>query len=262
VLLALCSLISPGCGQIYNGQLKKGVGFCSLVLLVMSLLVWSGLPRSFGGLLALAAMAWATQFIAAMDAYRSARKQLSLTAEGSGLGVRIASAVLCCVALVGAQGSALHATPIRAYKVVGHSMVPTIAFGDRIMADLASYSRSSPGRGDVVAVMRPRPTGLIFKRVIGLGGDVVEGRAGKIYVNGAALDEPYVSPPHPSSPVPYEFGPVSVPPEQLFVVGDNRDHSWDSRSSDFGPVHRDDVRGKVLYIYWSRDPSRIGRKIR
>ena len=104
-----------------------------------------------------------------------------------------------------------------------------------------------------------------IKRVIGLPGETVELRSKKVYINGTPLDEPYVhflGAPSTSSAfheatsfdVRENYGPVTVPPNQYFVMGDNRDNSQDSRYWGFLP--RDYVKGKALIIYWSYEASR------
>jgi signal peptidase I len=122
-------------------------------------------------------------------------------------------------------------------------------------------------RREVVVFKYPEEPDLDFiKRVIGLPGETVELRAKKVYINGAALDEPYVhflqQPRSANSEfnevtsfdVRERYGPVTVPPNQYFVMGDNRDNSQDSRYWGFLP--RELVKGKALVIYWSYEAGR------
>ena len=112
-------------------------------------------------------------------------------------------------------------------------------------------------RGDVVVfVFPPDPTKDFIKRVIGLPGDTIELKKKRVYVNGTLLDEPYVrylSPPEESSEhdfdVRVQYGPVTVPEDQYFMMGDNRDNSQDSRYWGFMP--RSYVKGKALFVYFS-----------
>jgi signal peptidase I len=118
-------------------------------------------------------------------------------------------------------------------------------------------------RGDVVVFKYPEePARDFIKRVIGLPGDTVELRDKKVLINGTPLEEPYVhflDPPGTtdefrevtSFDVRERYGPVAVPPNQYFVMGDNRDNSQDSRYWGFLP--RDYIKGKALVIYWSYD---------
>jgi signal peptidase I len=118
-------------------------------------------------------------------------------------------------------------------------------------------------RGDVIVFKYPEePSRDFIKRVIGLPGDTLELRDKKVSINGTPLDEPYVhfiEPPGATSElrevtsfdVRERFGPVTVPPDQYFVMGDNRDNSQDSRY--WGFLRRDYVKGRALIIYWSYD---------
>jgi len=117
-----------------------------------------------------------------------------------------------------------------------------------------------PRRGDIVVFKYPdEPERDFIKRVIGLPGDTLELRNKKVYVNGQPLDEPYVHFLEPASTsqevtsfdVRERYGPVRVPGDQYFVMGDNRDNSQDSRYWGFLP--RSYIKGRALMIYWSYD---------
>jgi signal peptidase I len=97
--------------------------------------------------------------------------------------------------------------------------------------------------------------------VIATGGSQVEGINGVIYVGGEPLQEPYVRHDMPVPDYMNNFGPVTVPDGDLFVMGDNRDHSMDSRDPDFGYIPETSLVGKPLYIYYSETHSRNGRKL-
>ncbi|RME64308.1 MAG: signal peptidase I [Nitrospirae bacterium] len=173
---------------------------------------------------------------------------------------------------------------VQAFKIPSGSMKPTLLVGDHILVLKFIYGTkipftdkrilvfTEPKRGDVIVFKYPKdPDRDFIKRVIAVGGDVVEERNKVVYVNGRPLKEPYVQ--HTDNdirPAGYDvrdnFGPVTVPEGKLFVMGDNRDQSYDSRY--WGFVDLKDVKGKAFIIYWSWDPikhrprlSRIGRLI-
>ena len=139
-------------------------------------------------------------------------------------------------------------------------MVPTLLDGDRILVCRLCIRVDDVDRGDVIVFKFPEePDRDFIKRVIGLPGETLELRAKKVYINGQPLDEPYV---HfltavsegsevTSKDVLENYGPVKVPPNQYFMMGDNRDNSQDSRYWGFLPRHY--VKGKALLIYWSYD---------
>jgi signal peptidase I len=114
---------------------------------------------------------------------------------------------------------------------------------------MVAYRRAMPNPYEVVLFRRGKIP--FVKRVIAGPGSTIEGRAGKVFVDGKYLSEDYVR--HTGTPVPelVDFGPISIPTGKVFVMGDNRDVSYDSRLPEFGLVDVGDVLGKPLYIYRS-----------
>ncbi|NPA49518.1 MAG: signal peptidase I [Thermodesulfobacteria bacterium] len=164
---------------------------------------------------------------------------------------------------------------VQAFKIPSGSMIPTLLIGDHILVNKFIYGvrnpitrdlwikGKEPQRRDVIVFIFPKNRKLDFiKRVIGLPGEVVEIRNKKVFINGVPLEEPYVQHTDPNI-LPREisprdnFGPVKVPPGHLFVMGDNRDQSHDSRFWGFVPIR--DVKGKAFIIYfsWDREHFRI-----
>lgn len=144
-------------------------------------------------------------------------------------------------------------------------MEPTILEGEKFAVDTKAYRSRVPEHGDVV-VFRHQDA-LILKRVIAIAGDSIEGKNQHILRNGALIQEEYVE--HlglgeisPEFSYLTAFGPVKVPVGDVFVMGDNRDFSNDSRDPNFGTVAVADLRGKAIRIVTSRDPGREGRDIK
>jgi signal peptidase I len=160
---------------------------------------------------------------------------------------------------------------MQAFYIPSVSMEPTLDVGDRVLVEKIGYRFGSPARGDIVVFQRdlqaqgPSPsiwtrigdafrelfgfptTGRenLIKRVIAVGGEEIEGRNGRVYVDGEPLDEPWL----PDGEVPtFDFPPTPVPERMIFVMGDNRDESGDSRS--FGPIPEDRVVGKAFLSVW------------
>lgn len=174
---------------------------------------------------------------------------------------------------------------VQAFKIPSGSMIPTLLIGDHLLVTKFIYGirpplmenkilvLDTPKRGDIIVFRYPEdPDRDFIKRVIAVEGDVVEGRDKRIFVNGVELKENYIrisdSNIHPKELDPRDnFGPITVPKGKLFVLGDNRDHSYDSRF--WGFVDINDVKGKALIIYWSWDSEnskprldRIGKLIK
>ncbi len=143
----------------------------------------------------------------------------------------------------------IHIFLAQATRVYGQSMEPNLHSDMRLVVEKLSYRLHTPQRGDIV-VLRVRPGDeMLIKRVIGLPGDQVEIHDGQVYVNGQALDEPYLN-----QETRGNLAPRVVPPLHVFVMGDNRRASNDSRS--FGPVHVDNIVGRAWLSYWP--PEAIG----
>src|SRR5712692_1564758 len=134
-------------------------------------------------------------------------------------------------------------------KVEGTSMVPLLSDQERIFVNKFVYRFEPIERGDVVVFWYPLDHKKSFiKRVVGLPGETVEIREGRLYVNGALLAEQFVPREYLDSST---FGPQQVPQDQFFVMGDHRSSSNDSRV--FGPVPRDAIYGKAVFAYWPFD---------
>ena len=155
--------------------------------------------------------------------------------------------------MLGALGLALFimAFVARAFTVDGPSMLPTLSSGERLLVDKLTYRLRDPVRGEIIVFKPPFDSSqYLVKRVIGEPGDIVEIRNGRIFVNGVALDEPYVRS--------YAFGRNAVyhvPEGHYFVLGDNRNNSQDSRSPSVGFIPRRAVVGRALVRYWP--PGRL-----
>ena len=128
-------------------------------------------------------------------------------------------------------------------RVDGFSMNPSLQDGEYILVSKLSYKTGEPERGDIVVFRFPLdPKQDLIKRVIGLPGESITVRDGKVTINGTPLEEPYIAAP------PIYNGTWTVPEGQLFVLGDNRNESKDSHEWDFLPL--ENVIGKAILIYW------------
>jgi signal peptidase I len=162
---------------------------------------------------------------------------------------------------------------LQAFYIPSASMEPTLVEGDRVLVEKVSYRLGAPERGDVVVFEKNLvmpipgevdgslgkkigdsfrglfgfPTGTeqdFIKRVMAVGGDKIEGRDGQVFVNDELVDEPYLTEDQQTSP----FGPTEIPEGKIFVMGDNRNNSDDSRN--FGPIDADAVVGHAFLLIW------------
>ena len=167
---------------------------------------------------------------------------------------------------------------VQAFKIPTGSMEQNLLIGDHLLVNKFMFGPTRTSlertllpvapirRGEVIVFKYPEePDRDFIKRVIGLPGETLEVRQKKVYINGKSLDEPYVhflQPPGGASElsevtsfdVRERYGPVTVPADQYFMMGDNRDNSQDSRYWGFLP--RDLVKGRAVVIYWSYEAGR------
>jgi len=134
----------------------------------------------------------------------------------------------------------------RSYVVDGASMVPTLHDGERLIVDKLTYRFSEPKRGEIIVFKYPaNPKYRFIKRVIGIPGDEIMIENGKVYLNGRPLEEDYIS-----EPINERFGPFVVPEGTVFVLGDNRNNSQDSRYFGVGYIPKKLIEGRALMRYW------------
>ncbi len=132
----------------------------------------------------------------------------------------------------------------QATRVDGHSMTPNLLDGERLIIEKMSYRFDPPQRGDIIVIDPPSHTGPpLIKRVIGLPGEMVSVEQGHVLINGEPLDEPYL--PEPTRGA---YASSLVPEGHVFVMGDNRAASNDSRA--FGPIAYQHIVGKAWLRYW------------
>jgi len=173
---------------------------------------------------------------------------------------------------------------VQAFKIPSGSMLPTLQIGDHILVNKFLYGPRleipltqlslgqlpglrKPRPGDVVVFIWPKDRSKDFiKRVVAVAGETIEVRNRQVLVNGKPRDDPHATWAAAGAGPSDHYGPFNVPPGYVFVMGDNRDQSYDSRF--WGPVPIGDIKGQALIIYWSWDGpdrwvrwERIGRLV-
>ena len=138
----------------------------------------------------------------------------------------------------------------QATQVLGQSMEPNLHSTQRVVVEKITYRFvHGPRRGNVVVIDAPDQSEMLIKRVVGLPGETIELRNGQVYIDGEPLTEPWIVNPGGGS-----YGPLTIPPLHVFVMGDNRGASNDSRS--FGPVAIEHIVGHAWFSYWP--PQYVG----
>jgi signal peptidase I len=134
---------------------------------------------------------------------------------------------------------------VEAYYIPTQSMAPTLEVGDRVLANKFIYRFSEPQRGDIIIFESPDGETALIKRVLGLPGDTITVVRGSLYVNDELQRETYLNPDLPDEST---YGPIEVPAQHIFVMGDNRANSADSRS--IGPVPQNSIAGEAFLRVW------------
>ncbi len=259
----LFSMLCPGLGQQYAGDLARGVSLYTALIVVswLSAILFMLIGSRISILLF--AVPVVGFFFIAFDAYLCASiqprdyKMRWYNRKGIYMGVFL----LLLVTVNPLMDLVVGKTVVRAYIVHGTSMVPTLIDHDLLLANKLAYKTSNPKRGDVVLILfgKGRRSGVtrviddeLIRRIIAVPGDTVEMRGNEVIINGEKLNEPYAL--YESSLV-YSGGGENtlvaqkVPENSYFVLGDNRNHSLDSRV--FGFIDRDRLGGKITKVFWS-----------
>ncbi|HWI54119.1 MAG TPA: signal peptidase I [Desulfobacteria bacterium] len=144
---------------------------------------------------------------------------------------------------------------VEARQIPSGSMIPTLQIGDRLLVDKITYKLGELHHRDII-VFAPPPEAQVgeiksdyIKRIIGLPGDEIQVNNRRVFLNGKEMKEPYIA-----EPPEYNFGPVIVPDDSLFVMGDNRNNSFDSHAWGFLPMAN--IKGRAFFRFWP--PNRIG----
>ncbi len=258
VVALLLSLITPGLGQVYNGKLKRGIAFFLLFEFLFVLLhIFSGLRFKFYGLMwyfasGLSLLGFLVFVL--FDALFGINKlRVSvLKPYHKWYFYVVISAVTFVTNEFVLQAVLPGIKAFNSYRISSTSMEPSLFIGDRLIVDRKIYKQVKPERGDLIIFEFPKdPSKDYLKRVMGVEGEKVEIIDNKVYINDVLIDDAwgyYES----SGQTKYlkqleNFGPAVVPEHSVFVLGDNRQNSLDSRL--FGFVDFSKLKGKALYIY-------------
>jgi signal peptidase I len=259
VWAAMISAIVPGTGQLLTGRLRAAALFGGLWVALLFLAFVLRIERFYLGCATVLLGSFGLGIVASCNAIKTRRDGNRLSPRWLVFGFIFSLAGGSVDANLITRGSGF-----KTFIVPSASMEPTILTNDFVMGDMRAYRSEQVHRGDVIAFERPEGY-YSCKRVIAVGDDSIEGRSGEIFLNGEELTEDYVKHTEdaddPSYPELRTFGPLKVPAGKLFVMGDSRDFSMDSRVKDFGLVDAKNA-VKILYVIRSSDEKHIGHAIR
>lgn len=287
-LAALLSFVCVGLGQLYNGEWRRALGFCLAFVLAdgfIALTFGVATPSllTVVWLLALALAGIGLRIVAAVDAFRRARRIGAAGLRRFQRGWVYATALVVIALLEFAITRS--PTAWRSYSIPSASMMPTLEPGDYVFAERGYFHRHAARRGDLAVFRSPGNRSVDYvKRIIGVPGDRVALSGGDVYLNGKRLDRRRIAdfaPAEEKSPIPQfveilpdgrrypilhasgldaldTLAETTVPPGRYFVLGDYRSQSMDSRVPEIGFVPADDLTDRPYLIFWSRSLGRIG----
>lgn len=274
IIAALLSSVTPGLGQVYNGQMIKGIIFFLATFLLLFVLSLTGLQFHFYGIITIllfTLLFWL--FVIGEALFAAIKTREIIPRPYNKWYIYLLLALLAFgVDFISTDFIINEVLGVNSYKFSTGSMEPTLLKGDHIIASHKYYKTKSVQRGDLVIFKFPRdPSREVLMRVIALEGDKLEIKNKQVYINDRPIPEDYKI--HKDSKVysrkksfPFydflrdNFGPVIIPSDHCFVLGDSRDNSQDSRHWGYLPLRN--IKGKALFVYWSTDILRIGEKLK
>jgi signal peptidase I len=265
---ALLGLLATGLGHVYVGHLNRGLAWWSVILTFTFGTTWLGLWDRFSGLLVGLGDALAIHGASAIDAARIAvrrRRQGFVEPEPYQRWW-----VYCAYVLFSLMITPLFQgiVPLQTFAIPSENMVPTLAPGDEMVVRKVTGELEGVERGRVVVLRYEAGGTYVVSRILGLPGETIHLRGGVVHVDGAPIDDPWArGAASAASAGPSiwmerleNVDPVRIPDDAVFVMGDDRDRSLDSRMR--GPVPVDAIHAFPLYVYWSsEDRDRIGRRV-
>jgi len=293
ILGLILSLLSVGLGQLYVGRTKRGWAFSIMVgatILILAIVLhtrprWTLLPL----VLVLVVFELGTWLYGGIDAALIARRQRTIDGQARPGWRAYVLLIVVNIALSAITNAAFKHIAWRSFTIPSASMQPTLRVGDFFMVWRQYFSDHEPQRGDIATILMPQMGNTTYvKRIVGLPGDRVQLRDGRLFLN----DEEVAAEAGPASDrmldygrslspfvetLPggrrYEIGRTErnhtnddtlvfvVPAHAYFVLGDNRNNSMDSRMREVGFVPRENLQDLALFVFWARDWRRIGQTL-
>ena len=264
-MTALLTVLTPGLGHVYIGQARRGITLFVLVMIADTLLMFAMmgvLARFWMFAVSLALLLGLWLFIL-VDATLQAYRMRSQPQRYHRWAIYAGAFVLACLVFAAPCIYAVHAKAtgqLLYLNAATGSMEPTLRVGEYFLADSTYYRSHQPSRGEMVVYVHPKQTGEHnARRVVAVEGDRIAVKGGRAIVNGMAVMEPYVEVGDPGAAL-NNMPEMRVPVGHVFVLGDNRANSPDSRAAAaHGPVPIANLIGRVTDIAISRHLARMGR---
>jgi signal peptidase I len=267
-IAGLLSLFWPSLGHLYVGAAQRGLILLAFLYSLMILAGWLGLYTtsfwgSIWGTIGLSTFFFIFWMAIVDDAIRLAKLRQEFILKKYNkwyVYVVVAIAITTLQNLVKEQRGKL--LGVESYRIVARSMSPTLKIGDFIFVDTRYYKDKPPQRGEVIVFRYPENPSIPYvERLIAVAGDHVSIKNGTVYINNNPLAEPYLLPQQVQQSYSTTMENRIIPPDELFVLGDNRDNSKDSRY--WGNVPLANLIGKVTYIWLStKELNRIGSVVK
>lgn len=262
-IAGLLALLTPAVGYAYVGKLHKGI-IISLLLLLLdpALAIFLKVKITKIMLLVLVIISITIAGLLFFDCYKTARRSdISYVLKPCNKWwAYISLYIIFGILLTSLSQNYTRNNLIQAFKIPAGSMLPTFEIGDHLLVDKAIYKNQAIQQWDIIVFPMPdKPEVDYIKRVVALTGDTIEISNKELFINGVKHENKYALHldtrviPKGSSPRD-NFGPIQIPEGNVFVMGDNRDNSYDSRFYGFVPTET--VKGKFLQIYWSWDVTK------
>ena len=267
VVAGLLSLITFGSGHVYIGRARRGVTLVAVYLAVQVAFATAAfllpprfLPIAIYFVAALSCLVFGYLAIA-FDAVWLARRSENPSPHLWVIVAAMAAFAVVSFGVVTLTTLIKPEQPWRMFSVPSSSMQPTLQAGEHFIGDMTYYRTHAPARGDVVLYKYLRdPSTIYVKRIVALPGDRIEFREGRVVVNGTTTAEPGINVGNPHAPLNNTLE-VLVPAGHVFVAGDNRSNSTDSRISIHGPVPVANLLGRATELLWSETAARRGQWI-
>jgi len=265
IVSGLASLLAVGLGQLYNGKFIQGIllnifvlGGFTFSFVVVPSITHKPLSVMFSLIIGLL-LVGVIQGYSVVEAYKDSKSKPEYVLKSYNKWYMYGLYAILSMVIIGVLREAM---PLKTYKIPAKSMEPTLIVGDHFYVDKAAYNKNNPKRGDIIVFEFPEDKAKDFiKRVVAIPDDNVEIINKNLVVNGEVQKEGYVQYVDSESLKQRDnMSKIIVPANKYFVMGDNRDRSYDSRF--WGSIEKEKIKGKALFIYYSKQLSRALTEIK